>query len=735
VQAQNILYGKVTDQSGQPLPGTNVFFPALSKGTITGFDGRYRIGNIPNGKKSVQFSFVGYHTRIVSVNAYDSTIILDIKLREAPVQAQEIVITGGYISSQHDNAVKIEVLKKEPIFRSGNSNFMEAITKVPGVEMISRGQGIAKPVIRGLSMNNVLTLFNGTRIENYQYGENHPLGIDGNGVGRVEIIKGPASLLHGSDAIGGVINFISEQPAPVGQIRGDYQFHFYSNTTGFNHNLGIRGASNNLFAGMNVSQKSHCDYLQGSGEFVPNSRFNEYAFNLNFGYTGKVGTSSIYYSFFDQHLGMTTKQSVQLVNENNRKNELWYQDLNYQLVSSQNKFFLGERVWQLDLGLQRAYRKLITLNPVPEIEMRLNTITLDSKCYLLNDDNKEIILGFQGMNQNNRNQHDRNTKLLSDADINSLGFFGVVQYAFFQKMKVQGGLRYDFYFVRSFATGDETDPAYKRPITNNFQSLNGSFGATYHFNDRLLMRMNIARAFRAPNLAEMTSNGIHAGRYEKGNPDLLPQEAMEIDLSSHLHTDNISLDLALFNNQISDYIFLTPTNDTTKTGDIIFRYAQNHADLFGGEMGIHIHPRFITWLHFIASYSYVRGRQRNGDNLPFIPPGKLRYEVRVEKKRLGILYNPGVMVSGLFALEQQKASSFETPTDGYSLLNVSLNSDIKIGGQFWNFGVSFNNLFDTSYFDHLSTLKQLGFYNPGREVSIRLRIPFVVIKNGQEDVR
>jgi iron complex outermembrane receptor protein len=131
----------------------------------------------------------------------------------------------------------------------------------------------------------------------------------------------------------------------------------------------------------------------------------------------------------------------------------------------------------------------------------------------------------------------------------------------------------------------------------------------------------------------------------------------------------------------------------------------------------------------------VRGRQRNGDNLPFIPPGKLRYEVRVEKKRLGILYNPGVMVSGLFALEQQKASSFETPTDGYSLLNVSLNSDIKIGGQFWNFGVSFNNLFDTSYFDHLSTLKQLGFYNPGREVSIRLRIPFVVIKNGQEDVR
>ena len=268
--AQNTLCGTITDQSDQPLPGTSIFFPGLNKGTIAGREGGYEIGNIPNGKIKIQFSFVGYHTQIVTIDAIDSIIILDIKLHEVPIEAQEIVITGGYISAQHDNAVKIDVLKREPIYQSGSSNFMEAITRVPGVDMIARGQGIAKPVIRGLSMNNVLVLNNSIRIENYQYGENHPLGVDGNHVGKVEVIKGPASLLYGSDAIGGVINFISEQPAPVGQLKGDYMAKMYSNTNGINHGLGIKGATKNLFGEMRVGQRSHCDYIQGGGEFVPN---------------------------------------------------------------------------------------------------------------------------------------------------------------------------------------------------------------------------------------------------------------------------------------------------------------------------------------------------------------------------------------------------------------------------------------------------------------------------------
>ena len=141
--------------------------------------------------------------------------------------------------------------------------------------MIAKGQGVSKPVIRGLSMNDVLVMNNGVRIENHQFSENHPLGIDDNDVERIEIIKGPASLLYGSDAIGGVINFIKEKPAPVGKILGGYRIQLHSNTLGMNNSIGLKGASKNLFGGFRFGNKTHADYLQGGGDYVPNSRFNE----------------------------------------------------------------------------------------------------------------------------------------------------------------------------------------------------------------------------------------------------------------------------------------------------------------------------------------------------------------------------------------------------------------------------------------------------------------------------
>ncbi len=172
-------------------------------------------------------------------------------------------LSGGYNSTQHENAVKIDVLKLDPHTIKNTPNFTEVLTQVPGVEMISKGSGVSKPVIRGLSMNDILVLNNGVRFENYQYSSHHPLGIDEFGIEDVEIIKGPASLLYGSDAIGGVINFIKEKPAPVGSIIGDYNLQFFSNTLGMTNNFGIKGASKKFFGGLRVGQKTNSDFLAG----------------------------------------------------------------------------------------------------------------------------------------------------------------------------------------------------------------------------------------------------------------------------------------------------------------------------------------------------------------------------------------------------------------------------------------------------------------------------------------
>jgi iron complex outermembrane receptor protein len=726
VNAQNQIKGKVTDINNEPLIGATVYLPELNKGTITNQAGEYLMNNVPNGKIKIQFSFVGYNTEMRTIDISQPENELNVLLTTAIIQSQEVVITGGYVSSQHENAVKIDVLRSKDIALSGTPNFMESLTKIPGVDMIAKGQGISKPVIRGLSMNDVLVMNNGVRIENYQFSENHPLGVDDSDVERVEIIKGPASLLYGSDAIGGVINFIKEKPAPTGKILGDYRMQLHSNTLGMNNSIGLKGASKNIFGGLRLGNKTHADYLQGGGDYVPNSRFNEMTFNANTGYTGKIGTFKLFYDYFKQDLGMTVPAVKALITKQGRRNEIWFQDLEHQLLSSQNSLYLGKFKWEINAAYQNALRKLQTTLDVPFVEMNLNTITYDSKLYLPSNDKSEYIIGLQGMAQKNRNLNHRASQFLPDANINNIGFLGLAQYTFFNKLKVQGGLRFDRYKTETFALGIEGTSSYHAPVNKEFSNLNGSIGATYRANKKTMFRANFAKGYRVPNLSELTSNGMHGNRYEMGNENLSPENSFETDLSMHYHGKFLSFDLAGFHNQINDYIFISPTNDTTSTGINIYRFSQTNATLYGGEAGIHFHPKSFPWLHIQGTYSSVIGKQNNGNYLPFIPAQKFRYEIRAERERIGFLRKPSIKLSALTALKQSNPSPHETATNGYTLVNLSIYTNFHISQQILNFGISVNNIFDTQYFDHLSTLKPMNYYNQGRNISFYLSIPFEI---------
>lgn len=726
VNAQNQIKGKVTDINNEPLIGASVSLPELNKGTITNELGEFLISNIPNGKIKIQFSFVGYNTEIKTIAISKTENNVNALLTTAIIQSQEVVITGGYVSSQHENAVKIDVLRSKDIALSGTPNFMESLTKVPGIDMIAKGQGVSKPVIRGLSMNDVLVMNNGVRIENYQFSENHPLGIDDNDVERVEIIKGPASLLYGSDAIGGVINFIKEKPAPVGKILGDYRMQLYSNTLGMNNSIGLKGASKNLFGGFRFGNKTQADYLQGGGDYVPNSRFNEMTFNVNTGYTGKIGTFKLFYDYFKQDLGMTVPAVKPLITEQGRKNEIWFQDLEHQLLSSQNSLYLGKFKWDINAAYQNALRKLQTTLDIPFVEMNLNTITYESKLYLPSNDKSEYIIGLQVMSQNNRNLNNRASQFLPDANINNIGFLGLGQYTFFEKLKLQGGLRFDMYKTETFALGTEGTSGYHAPVNKDFSNLNGSLGATYQPVEKIMFRVNFAKGYRVPNLSELTSLGMHGNRYEVGNENLSPENSFETDISMHHHGEFLSFDLAGFYNQINDYIFISPTTDTTSTGVNIYRFSQTNATLYGGEAGIHFHPKSLPWLHIEGTYSSVIGKQENGNYLPFIPANKVRYEIRAEGKKIGFLHKPNIKISALTAFSQDNPSPYETATGDYTLVNISAYSEILVLNQTLIFGLSVNNLFDTQYFDHLSTLKPMNYYNQGRNISLSLKIPFEI---------
>lgn len=717
INAQTLIKGKVTDNNNNPLPGASVYLPNQGKGVLCNENGEYIIEDIPEGKITVQFSYMGYNPEVKTLIVLPGINELNILLTEAAIEMQEVVVSGGTVSSQRDNAVKIDILKSEDIQLSGTPNLMEALTEIPGVDMIAMGQGMSKPVIRGLSLNGILIAKDGIRIENYQYSVGHPAGIDDNGAGKVEIIKGPASLLYGSDAVGGVINFISEKPASQGKIEGDFQTQLHSNTLGLNNSFGLKGATKHFFAGGRINYKTHEDYKQGGGEYVPNSRFNEWSTNVNTGYNSKFGTFRLSYYYYKQQVGMTVPAAVSLITEQGRKNEIWYQDPHHHLISSYNKLYLGRVQCDVNAAWQSNLRTAYKTTDVPFVEMRLNTLTYETKIHLPSSEKSDYIIGLQGMEQSHENLHNRIQQGLPDADISCIGAMVFAQNTF-DKLKIQGGVRFDIGEVETNEKEGET------ALSEKFFSPNGSFGATYQLTNKATLRANLAKACRMPNLRELLYTGLNNNMYLVAGENLKPEDAYEADISFHYQGTNLSIDVALFYNHINNYIYLAPTGDTVSSGVYIYQTTQDNANLYGGETGIHYHPLFVSWLHLKGTYSSVTGKQETGEYLPYIPAHKFRYEIGFEKKSAWILKNPSLYVSALTALSQDNPSLFETKTDGYTIFNIRANAKIKISNQLMVIGLSANNLFDKKYIDHLSTLKSLKYYNQGRNICLSLKVPF-----------
>jgi iron complex outermembrane receptor protein len=217
---------------------------------------------------------------------------------------------------------------------------------------------------------------------------------------------------------------------------------------------------------------------------------------------------------------------------------------------------------------------------------------------------------------------------------------------------------------------------------------------------------------------------MHGTRFEEGNPNLSPQNAWETDFSSHFHGDFVSFDGAIFYNRINDYIHLAPTNEVTSEDVAIYRYGQTDAQLFGGEAGLHVHPESAPWLHIKGAWSTVTGKQENGNYLPFIPADKFRYEIRGTKNKLGFIKKPSVKLSAISALEQDQPSPGETSTEGYTVIHATINGQFQVFEQPLDFTLGVNNLFNKEYIDHLSTLKNLGYRNQGRNVFMSLQFSF-----------
>ena len=712
INAQNKISGTITDKENQPIKGVSVFVPDLHKSSSTDENGNYNINNLPLGNIRIAFSVLGFGTQNKTITVQNGENKLDIILEATAFQMDEVIVATAFNKLQSQNVMKVEHESIKKLQQKGTATLIEGLATIPGISQVSTGTSIGKPVIRGLSGNRVLVYSQGVRMENQQFGDEHGLGLNDAGVESVEIIKGPASLLYGSDALGGVLYFNSEKFAKTNTFQGDFSQKLFSNTLGSNTSLGLKTSSENWKYLVRGSYSMHSDYTIADGNRVTNTRYNEQDFKSGIGYSNSRFSSVLRYNFNKLDLGIPENGiAEQTTNYNTAYPK---QGVFNHLLSLNSTVFLKNSKLDIDLGYISNDRSEFEDSDIAILHMKLKTLNYDLKYHLPKIGNVESIFGVQGIHQTNLNSGVE--FLIPNATTDDFGVFGTANYEWKSNI-FQAGIRFDNRNISSESQGILGDEGAFEAIDKTYNSINGSLGYKTNLANNLTLRLNFASGFRAPNLAELTSNGVHEGtnRYEIGNSALKTEQNVQTDLNLEYKNSHLEFFANGFYNHINNYIYTNPSG-LIIAGNDVFNYIQNNAKLYGGEIGLHFHPHPLDWLHFESSFETVTGKKQNGDFLPLIPANNWNNTLRAEFKIKNWLKDGFATFNVTNTFNQKNVSGFETKSNGYTLVNFGIGGDLKFGKTAFNINLNGNNLLNKSYIAHLSRLKTDGIPNIGRNI-------------------
>ena len=301
--AQHSISGTILDEDQMPLFGVDIYIEQLHIGTSSDENGNFELNKVPKGSHKVSFSFIGYETRNMNLSVVESINGLQVELTPSVFHMDEVIVSAPFSKLQSENVMKIESKPIEALQKAGGVTLMQGIAQIPGVSELSTGNGIGKPVIRGLSGNRVLVYTQGVRLENQQFGDEHGLGLAGAGVESVEVIKGPASLLYGSDALGGVLYFNPERFANQDETRVNVGQSFFSNTLGSNTTAGVKTSKGSFKFLARGAYNVHSDYKVPDGDRVTNTRYNETDFKTGLGFNLKNFVTELRYNYNASEIG------------------------------------------------------------------------------------------------------------------------------------------------------------------------------------------------------------------------------------------------------------------------------------------------------------------------------------------------------------------------------------------------------------------------------------------------
>lgn len=787
--AQNSLTGRVTAAEDlSAVIGASVYIPDLKRGAVTDKDGVYYISDLPKGIFLIECKFIGYGTLVKSVQV-SGAVELNLTLSGLVTELNEVVVTGMSHSSElKSNPIPVATLDNRSLTENMATNLIDNISKKAGVNQISTGPAISKPVIRGLGYNRIILLNNGIRQEGQQWGDEHGIEIDEFSVDRVEIVKGAGSLMYGSDGIGGVINFLAANPVSAGTITGKWISNYQTNNGLFGNSLTNSGNINGMYWQARISNKTARPYSNVYDGRVFNSGFHETDVNGFVGVSKAWGYSQLNINSFNQSLGLVegdrdaSGNFIRIKNSNgveeevtaNSKDLSTYslfipsQNINHIGISNTTNLYLGDTRLQFNGGYQRNQRKEYgdVLDENSEsLYFDLTSLNYNLTYFLPEKKDWQVSLGTSGMSQNNTNRGIE--FLIPEYALFDVGVFGFAK-RHFERLDLSGGIRFDqrkisidplFLDENGIPTSDKTQTEKFKSGDLSFSNYSASAGATYKISEQLSIKSNVSRGFRAPNIAELASNGRHEGtlRYEYGNYDLKAETSLQMDAGLSFNSKHISADISLFQNNIDHYIFtekLLARNGTDSIPDPsepvpAYQYIQGKASLTGGEFSIDVHPHPLDWLHFENSFSFVNAMNtsRTGNDsakyLPFIPAPRFQSEIRANFKKMGDkLANVFVKIEFNHTWQQDRVlleNRSETTTPSYSIWNAGLGTDISKKNQstLFTFYFTVNNVLDVAYQSHLSRLKyaaenvvtgKAGVFNMGRNFSVKIVVPLTFKK-------
>lgn len=744
-----LLEGQVIDgETKDPLPGALITIPDLKISVVANGSGNFTFSNIPEkGRFLVEVRFIGYKTLIQTVDL-SQTSSLVFELFPSTIEAKEVVVTGTAFSSDNrKNSTAVSSVTKDQLVNRPSGNLVDAIAKVPGVSQVTTGGGISKPVIRGMSYNRVVTLVDGAKQEGQQWGDEHGIEVDQYSAERVEVLRGAASLLYGSDALGGVINILEPLPSPEGQIRGELLTSYQFNNGLSGSSAMLKGNHNGFVWRARGSYKNAYSYNAPGGR-IANTGYNEKDLNGELGFNKKWGYAHLNLSSFRSNIGLPDFErndagnfvdtSGTVLSDQQLKSRglfLPFQDIRHYKIALNSHVLLGSGRLRSILAFQdNQRRELQNTRTDPSLFFDLKTYSADFKYYFNESKGWEPVIGLSAASQDNKNKAEE--LLIPDYRSGEVGIFAYAKKSW-QTTTFNFGGRFDYRNIDGTQMTADGAPKFNN-FSNSFSNVSGALGFTQEFTEHFNFKANLGSAFRSPNIAELSSDGVHEGtfRYEIGNNNLNPENSYYGDLAFEFNNNTVSASIGAFNNYINNYIYSRQINDETILVDTktfpVYRFIQDNANLSGFEASLTLHPAEL--IHFENSFSYTRGVNRASNKpLPFIPAAVLRNELRLEPDFKGVKSSYlSVALDNVF--RQNRIDNFETPSKGYSLMNLGMGTTFMLKNQPLRMNVSVNNLFDKAYYDHLSRFKpgrldetnpNLGYYNQGRNISLGLYLPLL----------